>query len=1438
MNVKEIGKEIKNAVDNKELSLSSIARHAPAFQTLLDNFTELSGLRINEVTVRQENGGDRLRITGQANWKDRLPAKVRILIEENGEAGPRVQASAEIADDQALPVPGLTWFQLLGGNLEVVSDPAEADIPVSGQFACSMLAGETRIPLSAQLPGTEGIALQAKLSDLVFPGLADLANLAGGRAFFDLPEQIDQLGEVSLHELNMLFQKGENNGDYSLADLEFHFGPANSWDLIPGLLSMNNIRVATGFSDPLKQNRAFRGAIRGEARIGELPIELMAGKDQPDDPWLFASLIARIGLGELTRGLLEGLKLPPDMLDLHFENVALNITPENGAFTLKTNQAGDQPWNFPLGRQTLTVDGLEFEINRSEGQMGGLLRGNTRLFGIAAGLNAVVDQDIEFTATIPSISMLALIDQVLDDFTPPDGLPDFQLENVAFAANPSAGTFSFQSTSTEGWEIPIGPTGLKTSGLEFMLQRERSNAQLRTSGNIGGMLSLGGVQLDLRYRFPGDFVLKADIPEVNLSPLLQDLAGTEGLLGLPAPPAVLNVALSDIQLMVAPQQKSCSLSGASPLGKTEILINKNQQGKWVFVAGFVPPSEWKFSTIDGSLRALDDLRFDDALLLLSSDTDNDIQLSIVDLPAGVSGAKGLNIYLNLDMSGLGIDDLMDIDRIQVSAAIGPNPAALMLIARLDGSFAVTENVAFGDMQFRLRPAPTNFSLGVAGAMMVTLDESPLKFLGMMEVRPLERSAAFSATMLGTWNEPFDVRGLAVSDLALELGMGIVPPPATVAPIIGLAGSIRIGSFNGSAAVKFDSVMPTKSMIAASFDRLVLQEVIQQFCRPEVFQQIPADIRNTVLTAGMEEVEVYVVPQPTTIGALAYEQGFRFQGKIQIADFDAEFAFLLEFTSGFALKATMDPLDIGGVFQLRGAGGQPQPIIDVDLRLGKEPKVLVAGAVQLLGLQAETFIQLNDGGFAFLVSGRIFDLFEASVQASGSNLKSGGDFFIRAQMKNDLLAYLRENTVSAIQQATQDAMQELEQAQRDLTTAQNRVQQLQGQIEATRRVVQAERARHQQAVRKAEADVAAAQNKVNQLQGQIDQMRRNIQAERARHQQAVRNAESGVAAAQRKVNQLQNQINSMRRTIQAERDRDARRLADARREVQNAQNKVNSIQGEINRSKARIDQLKRDIAAKKRWYDNSGWRKSYRWAEYSAYVTAKGTEITGLYGKIGTLEGAKATAWGVLEAARQVVRGMERAAKTFPIEADPRMAGLITARESANLALQAAMGVLRTARKAIVTFPIEADPRMAGLITAKESASLGLEAAKGLLRAARAAIVTFPIEADPRMAGLITAKESANIALQGAKGFLEGVKVGLGGFEKVSTFIVEAGLGGLVDVREAQFEGQLNVVKGGLVNLFLKMDFMKQPHALQVAFNFHSPLDAVKVLADRLLDSVK
>ncbi len=63
---------------------------------------------------------------------------------------------------------------------------------------------------------------------------------------------------------------------------------------------------------------------------------------------------------------------------------------------------------------------------------------------------------------------------------------------------------------------------------------------------------------------------------------------------------------------------------------------------------------------------------------------------------------------------------------------------------------------------------------------------------------------------------------------------------------------------------------------------------------------------------------------------------------------------------------------------------------------------------------------------------------------------------------------------------------------------------------------------------------------------------------------------------------------------------------------------------------------------------------------------------------------------------------------------------------------------------------------------------------------------------------------------------------------VGTFIAEAGLGGLLDVKSAMFEGSLQATSGGSVSLQLSVSFMQgQPQSLPLAFNFQSPLAAAE-----------
>ena len=228
-------------------------------------------------------------------------------------------------------------------------------------------------------------------------------------------------------------------------------------------------------------------------------------------------------------------------------------------------------------------------------------------------------------------------------------------------------------------------------------------------------------------------------------------------------------------------------------------------------------------------------------------------------------------------------------------------------------------------------------------------------------------------------------------------------------------------------------------------------------------------------------------------------------------------------------------------------------------------------------------------------------------------------------------------------------------------------------------------------------------------------------------------------------------------------------------------------------------LKRAIKAKEDWYNNLAWYDKLdptKWGSVVADNTPRVAEISALGTKIGGLETAKGTAWGVLEAAKATLRAIEAGAKTFPIEADPRMAGLISARATA-------WGVLA--------------------------------AAKGVLRGIEQAAKTFPIDADPRIAGLFTAYGTATGSLKAANVVLEGTKLAVGGLANIGQFIIDVGLGGLIDVKSASFSASLAAANSGRVALRIELVFMKKDRRqFSLDFSFYDPLSGANSLAKLLL----
>lgn len=156
-----------------------------------------------------------------------------------------------------------------------------------------------------------------------------------------------------------------------------------------------------------------------------------------------------------------------------------------------------------------------------------------------------------------------------------------------------------------------------------------------------------------------------------------------------------------------------------------------------------------------------------------------------------------------------------------------------------------------------------------------------------------------------------------------------------------------------------------------------------------------------------------------------------------------------------------------------------------------------------------------------------------------------------------------------------------------------------------------------------------------------------------NQQAFRDASATIQKEEAEVRRLDGLISSNRKTIQDERDADCRKFNAAKKDVDDAQAEVNSLQREINSLKGRISRLEKEIK-----------EKPWMAAENGLKIADLGTRIAGL-------ETGKKAASLSLSGYKEILSGLQGICKTTPIDLDPRVSGLIAARETALFSLTTA-----------------------------------------------------------------------------------------------------------------------------------------------------------------------
>ncbi len=1249
-------------------------------------------------------------------------------------------------------MPGLPWLAV-----ELTDIGADG---VTGTLDIGTIA----VPVQATAPSSGVARIDAVPASLTFTALADAAVAAGGtNPLADLPPSLASfVGGIAVSHLAVTVDASAR----VLTAAEITVAAEQPWSVLPGHFEVADARVTVAYTsagDSYTVEVTGGGTVLGSA----VELTVLRGDDGsftvtlhgPDGtdvavPGL-AELSTLVGGADLVDTLPAGLSGLPGFV-LSGTEMVLNAS---GVQSARLTVRGGSSWALPepiglsIDELGLTI-AVEHPSDPSTRTVQVTIEGAATFAGAAIAVT-LRREDGEWTLTgglQPGSSLTASAVAAFYGTGLPAHLPELALSEFTVTAELSTGKIAVSASSATAWTVPVGPDGVGVGALSVGFSRHAADADGRTfTGSISGEVHLGGIVVPVSFAVPGSLLLTATVPTFAPFSLLQDLCGTAVVGSLALPPELLALTLTDMELTIDVERSEVSFGATGP-GFKRVQAVVRKATSWGFAVGIELDENYKFSSLSPALGGLDGVHLPDALIVISTFDDTAFSFDALQPVAGTGVEHGLLVDGRLDLSGLGADKFLGESHLDVKAHVGTKLSELSLAAAV-GDIAITDGVVLKDAEFELVPDPENISISVSGAVDVTIDASPLEFIGGVRVVP--NGISFFATMKGIWNDPFEIKGIALKNVSLEIGSDFEGVPS-----IGITGGLQIGSFDGRAAVSFNSEFPTQSVLIVAFNHLSLMDVLGTFCPPSVTAGIPSDVGRTLAGISMDDVELYVVPQDTSIGKISYSQGLRVGGTLHVADFTAAAKVEIDPTQGVAVAGSLSAVHVGDVFSLTGDSTDQGPSLDIEVRATAVPKIAITGQASLLGVTAAAHVTLSDQGFDLGCSGKVFGAFDAALTARGSSLHSPDGFAVHAQFSQSFLSDLTSRVAAVLQQAGMQAAAQIAAAQRDVSSAQADVTRLNTLAAGARADLTAKQADAQRQIAGAQAQVTAAQNSLTVLDGQIA---------------------------------------STRSGIQAERDAAARKIQDAQAKVTAAQGPVNGLNSQITSLQSQINQLNSDIAWWNDWYNNSAWyEKAYRWAQLSGEVGWRGTKVAALTTGIAGLQASVATANGVLQLAVQSLHAAQAAAVTYPIDQDPRIVALQTSRAAAVLALQGAQGVLSVTQQGT-----------AATITA----------------------------AGQTVTALAQQAQAANTVLQTADTALGALQQGVGEVAGVAGYIAEHGLGALLDVRSASFDGTLSATSGGSVTLDASVVFKGSPQTVHVSYDFHDLVAGAKALAKQVLPSL-
>lgn len=518
----------------------------------------------------------------------------------------------------------------------------------------------------------------------------------------------------------------------------------------------------------------------------------------------------------------------------------------------------------------MTVDAVatQFMVSRPFGGSGrsvsATLKGTITLAGVTFDIftgvpNFTVRADLERSATLP---LNSLFQQYLPELPAP---PDLSVDEMQVWISPGK-SYSFMAGMADSnpWQLDLGPTGLTISDVQLYLEK---SAGASATGSFSGGLKIGNdLYIDAGYDLPGDFYVRAELPEFKLS----QLVGLFDELGLQLPSGF-DVDLQQSYVLVSEEAGVLTFTAATDVSGFGLLAFSAQKaaGKTGVAAG-IQLDVAKLSAVSGlsALQAMDDMIGLEKLMFVASSLDQPtfqfpamanfqapaLSGKTVSLPPQASGlVRGLNFYAQLSMTN----------------SKGLQALAKYLGIPLDGTVGVTVGVSLPDptaasklfVSVSAQISPGSSLTGKAGLMFINhepgafltaqvktkVQGQPMEFDVTAEELP--NGVQISGVMLGTIK--FNPSPVQLSNLMLMIGIdweGI--------PSLGLAATLDVKNFNSSVAVFFDSKDPSQSLFAGAISGLSLKDIANTLAGQK---NIPGGLDDVLGQIALQELKAFTMP---------------------------------------------------------------------------------------------------------------------------------------------------------------------------------------------------------------------------------------------------------------------------------------------------------------------------------------------------------------------------------------------------------------------------------------------------------------------------------------------------------------------------------------------------------------------------------------------------